>query len=347
MILFWQGHNHLSQTKRFIDANEKHDEPWLINHPYYGEIRVQPYRMKVDNRKFNISVISVAVTETIRRDGLTYQDPSIPKIKAVKAQLDVVNLERYELALFDVDATDVDALTDSVDQIEEAGKRPIFLSEEITEFKNVVSKAQNAATNMISDVESAISRTQELINYPFTVISDFKTKILTAKDMFDKLVNSVENILGISDNERARLTGQTSAIVSSGAIAAISNLDIAPYDNALEVQDTIDLLSDLRDSYIQLLDDITTDTSFPDPDVVTGVEFVIDEAISNLTEIAFNSAQEFSIFTDGNDNVIELAHRFYGAENDDSNIDKLILTNQIGLNEILSIPAERVIKYYK
>jgi hypothetical protein len=83
------------------------------------------------------------------------------------------------------------------------------------------------------------------------------------------------------------------------------------------------------------------------PDLVGGTQFIVEETLANLVNIAFGSEQEFSVVTDKNTNAILLTHKYYGLDDADVNLNKFLDTNRIGLSEVLEIPKGREIKYYK
>jgi hypothetical protein len=66
--------------------------------------------------------------------------------------------------------------------------------------------------------------------------------------------------------------------------------------------------------------------------------------IAQMYSIAFLSKQERSIYTDTESNMVVLAHRFYGAG--DENLQKFIDNNQITLKEHLRIKKGRKIVWY-
>ena len=83
-----------------------------------------------------------------------------------------------------------------------------------------------------------------------------------------------------------------------------------------------------------------------DPDIVRGVKNIVNFTLSKLTEIAFDSEQENVVVVEADTNAIILAHRFYGSDDQDENLERFIETNNIGLSEILLIEKDREVIYY-
>ncbi|NRA92570.1 MAG: hypothetical protein HRU26_07775 [Psychroserpens sp.] len=347
LILFFQGEDHIELTNDLIKTNQQRSDPWKINHPYYGQIFAQPFRIKVDNRKYNISIITVAITETIRRDGLAYRTPPEVEIVAAKDALDQISLAQAELNMTAPDSETISTLSTSIEEIDSAAENSIIDLDDVNEFKNLVIDAQKAATNVISDVTSAVSQTQALINFPFQVVSTVRARVLTALDMTERLVLSAGNILGIKNTDKALYVSQIATIVSGASIASITNISDGSYGSAADVNDTIDIMSNVRTTAESFIESISIDGYSPDPDIIKGIDFCIDQAIASLIDIAFNSEQEFIILTGFSDNIIELSHRYYGPSEDDSNLERFITTNNIGLNEIFGLSEAREIKYYR
>jgi hypothetical protein len=141
-------------------------------------------------------------------------------------------------------------------------------------------------------------------------------------------------------------------LIAAMAQASVTNITAADYVSADEV---LAIASDLIDTYnlfVDKIDELQSDNggdedSFvADPETMIQLQEIVNYTVANLFSIALDSKQERSIVVESDTNVILLAHRFYGLQPDDSTIDYLMTTNNLGLNDLLIIPAGRKIKYY-
>ena len=63
--IFFQGDSHLDVAESFrLSSYDKRF--WTISHPYYGQIFVQPRSLRFNNKKHNLTEITVAVFLKIR-----------------------------------------------------------------------------------------------------------------------------------------------------------------------------------------------------------------------------------------------------------------------------------------
>jgi hypothetical protein len=68
--------------------------------------------------------------------------------------------------------------------------------------------------------------------------------------------------------------------------------------------------------------------------------------LSQLFVIAVGAQQQRRYVLSVDSNPIILSHRFYGPSEDDSNLDRFISQNNIGINEILQLKKGREVIYY-
>jgi hypothetical protein len=73
---------------------------------------------------------------------------------------------------------------------------------------------------------------------------------------------------------------------------------------------------------------------------------LINFTVSNLFSIALKAKQERSIVLDKDSNWVLLTHRLYGIDKADKNIEELMKSNDVGLNEILQVKKGRRVVYY-
>ena len=89
-----------------------------------------------------------------------------------------------------------------------------------------------------------------------------------------------------------------------------------------------------------------SDAYVPDFSVLDSLSITVYNTLQYLNDVATNSKKEIIFSLSKPTNVILLAYQLYGLQQDDSTIDFLIKTNNIGLKEMLLLPVGGEIRYY-
>lgn len=344
---YFQGENHIEDSDAFLRASYDKRQ-WRILHPYQDEIRVQPLRLLLDQRGYNLTKITGRVMETIR-GGLPQRAPSFEEeIAARKAEIDELTAQDFEAQTSNFQPDETTLYGENINVFESTSENIIQTEEEQISYRNAILSAQNALVNIIDDAETFAVRIQEAINFPGVVESNVTARVNNLVDTYNALFTSLGNRLGLSRNNKVYSTNLGATHLSGICVASITNRD---YSTSGEVLSVIDTILDLFEQYLDDTDEFTTENqteleSFaPNPDVVRAVYEIVNFTMSNLLEIALDSQQEYRIITAADSNVILLTHRVYGLDDDDANIDRFIATNNIGLNKIFNIPKDTEVLY--
>lgn len=350
--VYFQGNDHIEEAEQFRRSAEN-TRFWKIQHPYYDQINVQPRNLRVDNRKHNISKITSLILETITQVLPTGGVSPVDEIEFQKVELDAMTAQNFADQTSDLQPTEVTQISSDVEVIESNANDIIEDSDEKVNFRNAIINAQRAIVSITAEPLQAMQAIQGAINLPFQVAATVEARVNSIINQFNRIVESLGNITGLSRNERVYLQSQGSNMVSAAAVASITNLDEFPYNSQSDVDNIYSNLVDFYNNYIELLDEAQTDSqtqedSFAaDPDVITGVQDIVFFTLSRLDEIALGSEREFTVVNEHDSNAIVLTHRFYGLDDQDANLQRFINTNQIGLKEILNVPKDRELIYYR
>jgi hypothetical protein len=84
----------------------------------------------------------------------------------------------------------------------------------------------------------------------------------------------------------------------------------------------------------------------PNANFQTALNTLVNLTVSSLFSIALNARQERAVILAEDDNIITLAHRFYGPSVNDDKIIEFKLSNNIGISEILGLRKGRRVIYY-
>lgn len=356
---YFQGEDHLDETARFVSSA---DDPraWTVFHPYYGELLVQPSGLDIDNTGDNVSKIKCTLLETISEDNpKTSVDPRDEIGNQQLRYLDRINLS-YDEVTFDVSGLRV--LQSQVDSVYTQSYPKIKLTIDATEFTNRFQAVQAAILRATEYPMAVMEETNRLIAYvaefkveaELQIVGNFSTssvqnRINALKDSYNSITSGLDTIQGRL--QKMIFSSTLGSLISSMCLSSSTpeNDDYGSANDALSVMGQI---LEFYNGYISSLDFLQTenggsvDSFIPDFESTQALSELVKFTVSNLYSIALSSKQERSILCEKNTNVIELAHRFYGLTEDDSTINKIIRTNNIGLNETLTIRKGRRIVYY-
>lgn len=343
--IYFEGEDNIEVSNAF-ETSADDPRPWVISHPYYDRIVVQPLSLNFDNTKHNSTKITGTIIETITDTNPRTSVDAKDKIIADQSALNTTFEESY--------VNDVSPVIDDVNQMDQnndalflEGEKAITDTSDFESYFNAFNTANSAILNAINEPLTAIRTLQAVINAPALFLVGVELRIETLKTQFEKLLQS---IVGITQFSLKKLfENNAGVLVSAMALALVSN---STFSSRTEVFNFIGALLDDYTNYLTNLDNIQSDNSnSPDsfvPDFRSQLLLndLINFTVSNLFEIAIDSRQERSIILEEDSNIINVAHRFYGLDLTDSTIDELISTNEIGLNEYLGLKKGRKIVYF-
>ncbi len=344
--LFFQGDANLDISKTFENSADD-ERPWVVSHPYYDRIVVQPLSINFDNRGHNVTKITANVIETIEDEN-----PKTVENPTDKIVNDVENLQPILSNAYVKDVIpetrDINFMDSANDIYFSEGSKIASNTDDFETYFNAFNNASGAIVNATSEPFSAIQQLQSVINAPALFATGVKTRTVNLITQFERLINSIANITDYSLKKGFENNG--TAFVGALLTASVTNTD---YSNRNDVLEVIDLISNTYDNFLLNLDIIQDDNSsapgsfVPDFDSQNGLNDLVNFTISRLFEIAIEQRQQRSIFLDQDISVVEITHRLLGLDVNDENIDEIINVNNIGLNELLLIKKEREIIYFK
>ena len=342
--IYFQGEDNIDQANEFeTSADDK--RAWVISHPLYDRIVVQPLSMNIDNTSMNVTKFSITVIETITEDNpRTSQDPT-DKIIADQAALQEVTAQTYA-ELVEPEIEDIRDSLATNQKLFEEGKKIAISTEDFEAYFDAFKRANSAIDNVTSDILGAARAIQTLINAPAKFQQTVKNRIQSIENQFQSLSDQISNIF--NPNGKTTYEGNSTGLLGAYTLALVTNTD---YQTRREVLSYVDKLNDMYQSYLDNLELLQTDnynsTSswLPNYENALLLNNLINFTTARLFDIAVDARQERAIILEKDDNIVNLTHRFYGLDEDDENLDLFISTNEIGINEMLIVKKNRVIKY--
>ena len=345
--LFFQGENHIEKTNEFkISAEDK--RPWQIEHPYYGVLTVQPSSLGVDNSGYNVSKLTVAVTETIER--VNPETLLIPTNK-ISEDIGFINESIAE----NLKDPNKNLISNQVDEFANYTQGQISDINDAESFILKVNDAVGKVENISNDVLSGLSSVADLLAQPKNFNDKMENKIAMYVNSFVSLIKQIEG--SVDDiknlpNDFKNTFESLGAYLLSSICGTVSNPLADDYPTKRIIEETIITVLDINTSYITALDKLEIGTGGnvsdyqPNQGTLSRINNLVNYTVSNLFIIGKNAKQERSEVMLEDTDFITLAHRFYGLRTNDVTIDELISENPLGLNGLINIKKGTEIKYY-
>lgn len=341
--IIFQGEDHLDVASAF-ETSANDERPWIVSHPYYGQLNVQPASLEYDNRAHNVSIIQGNLLETIDEVKPSSSTSPVDQVIEKKAVADESLAQAYANNVTPTGA-DVQDLTEQNQSLYASGQS-LATGELGSEYFNVFNEALSAITQATSQPLSAMRKVQSMITAPAQFQAAVKDRIRVLTEQFQNMINALPTAPTVNNKRQFQASGGT--MMTTTAEAAVSS----DYSTTTEVLQVITSILNNYNSFIETLDSLQSanagsPTSYiPDFEAMLNVDDVVNEAVSSLFEIALNAQQERSVILAYDSNPIELAHRFYGLDVDDENLVRFIQTNNLSLSQHLIIRANTRIIYY-
>ena len=345
--LVFQGEGHLDLSEEFQDSN-RDPRPWTVAHPYFGELIVQPVSLTFNVSGLNTTKITGEVVETITRDR-----PSVTTDPATKAQFETDNQKEADAEVFssaiDPEQAEINQLTSDINTLNSSVQNSISVGEELTEYMQMFNLAATNIINAVNDKVAAAESVVNLITFPATFTSTVEDRLLLLVNQFADLSKNLLTYLTPSSKVIYEMNG--ASLVNACIITVLNPIE-GDYLNMNNVFYAMDQVKTIYDQYLTNLDTISVGTGageddyIPEHDHLSDLAALVDLVLSELMDIALDSRQERAVYLSRPSNAIVLAHRFYGPSLDDSNLDRFIRENSIGMTEFLQIPKDKKVVYY-
>jgi hypothetical protein len=342
-LTFWfEGEDNITDSERF-QVSAADPRAWTVTHPFYGEIFGQPLSMSRNDTDYNITEINVDFWETIREDFPQTNVSIVDQVSGIKDDVLEESAITYATSS-SLESQDIVKNSDSLNLMVSI-LEPLQDSETNSEFQNEISNARSANRNLLSNASNAIQSIQRVIDLPSTYNRPVRTKLRAYFDVYNGL-NRVFNT--VSDKLFFETIGAT--VLSSYAVSSVNPRD-SDYEVRSEVQEVVTELIDLYNDYLNILDNNqvsifdVNNTYTPDGDVQFRLQEIITFTVDQLFIFAFEARQERVHFTEKEQNLFVLAHRFDTLDQLDENIERFRQLNNIKLNRLFVIPKDTEIRY--
>lgn len=342
--IYFQGENHLDISEKFFNSADN-TKYWILKHPFYGSLNVQPLSLGQDNSNYNVSKFTIPLVETITDDYPKTKENALDAIINTKIKLD----EFTENSVLEFTQKDKETVKQVNNNSFNLSVPIITLPEEFEKINNLFNEANSFVDTATATPLLILRACNNLINAPFNFSANVNQRLNSLKNQFNLLRNSLSLTTGLS----AKQTYQAIAsnIISASCLVVTEPLE-NDFNNNRKVNDALNTINTIYDYYLEDIDFLQSlngnspESFIPDFDVLLGLNDLINLTTSYLFLAVISARKERSIICEDDTNIVTLTHRFYGLDMYDKNIDELIENNNLSFNELTIIPKGRKIIYY-
>jgi len=345
MTFFFQGDDCIDQAKAF-DTSADDPRPWVLHHPYYGNLNVQPIEIRYNNTAYNVSEVTCDLWETITISlpaaTIDVQDNISDKVIAC-AEISPVDYSN-KVALKPTDLTGIVAYVNGIN----ARVQKVLTDADYSDYTNSINSTFNALGQMLTDPSSGITAIENTILQP----ASFSLSVVArTANITSFMIDALAAILIPTRNNSAFYEAVGGLTVASFA-SAVANPLPTDYVTRADVATQSDALSTLYQSYLTQMDALYNDD--PNSTIAysasqgtqNALQDLVLATLSGLSQIAFNAKQERVIMTEKDSNLIVLTQRYMGLDPDDNNINTFRTINKIKNNSIFLVKKGTQITYY-
>lgn len=345
-LVFWfQGDDNIEQATAFdLSANDQ--RAWLVSHPFYGEINGQPLGIKRNDQNYNITEINVDFWETIT-ENLPDKTVSRPDQQLDDArQLAVFSAADYANKV-DLQPTDIAAMADTTRKMD-LSISALLTSDTYSSYQDIKNKTFTAITRAANEPTEAIQNLYQLIGEP----AGFKSELITRLSVYAQLWEQAKGILGVkTNNANKSYVEAAGAAIVAGAVLAAANPLPGDYLTRRNVAIASAALNALYTGYQQTMNSLYSNQNGQPGSFAAGhstqsaISALVLNGIEGLGIIAFGAKQERTVLLDKDSNLIVLAHRYAGLDQDDVNIEQFRQLNDIKNKSLFNLKKGREVKY--
>jgi hypothetical protein len=346
LTLYFTGEKNLEQAQKFWESSDNRD-PWRIVHPLYGSIRVQPLSLEFDDTNYNTTIVSSTIVETNQRRGPESTINIADQVEQSTKDAEDAVAQSYE-ANAEPDVGTIQSLQNDISELRAKAESDLPGTEVATEYTNKAQAALQTTNQAVGAAGDAIRSFVQFARLPGEIKGDLQTKLDILNRQIERLTPPIP--LNGSPTEKLQFEAQGVGLLTGKALALTKGKDELRTRSEI-VRASNSLIQDY-DSFVRRLATLSTDQAgtsssyYPDHQVQKTLERSVNLVAGSLFELIYNAKREKRFTTKEATNIFVLAHKLYGLDEQDKNLNLLIDQNDLTVEEYFEIPEGRVITYY-
>ena len=352
-VIFW-GEDHDLDARLFEDAVRERGRGTL-EHPMYGTIRVVPFGTieRLDRLKTaaNQTIFEVVFWEST--EAIFPSDQSAPG----QVSFDLLSLfngigsesfeERAETDTEVERATFREQMRSRLNAVRSAIKRVADKTAAVKrQFDAIFQSINTGLDTLVGTPLTLAFQMLELAQAPARAVALITDKLDAYRNLADDIFTRALPILGIEGDNTPSNEFLSSDLTAQGAVTgsvlSILETTFTSQPEAIEAADRLvtlmDDLTDWREAGFDSVGEIDTGESYK------ALQELVASTLQSLISIALQLPQERVVTLQSPRNIVELVGEFYGEI--DERLDQFIDLNGIVGEEIIELPAGRMVKYY-
>lgn len=337
--IYFDGGDCIEKGKAFEEST-KDERAWTLLHPFYGIISIQPTDIDIDTSNLNVWKATINATATLASGRSKLEYNTIDEIKEAKAKIEDVS---EDIVLSEKTVTEV---SENISTYDKAYGKVLKAQKDFEQFKKIVGKATGEIANKLADAKSTIRLFSNIISYPIIVEQSLSERFDSLKNTFDELINklSPENYQYQATNLVANLSYMSIIAPPVGEDSTYNFKD--EYKTRNDIVRQVEKIRSVYENYLLNIEKLEADGFIPDFRSLELLDFIIVSTVRNLESQIFGLKKEISYTLYEDSNAILLTQKFYGLDKEDKNLERFMSINEIGINQLFSIPKGTKIKYY-
>lgn len=346
-LVFWfDGAENIDQSDNF-ELSCDDPRQWIVEHPIYGTLKGQPLSIKRDDTSLNITEITIPFWESISPD---FPFSNFSKKDNTMNQHDLCfHALASVYANTKFDTIDISNQTDNLDvMMATLSDLPDpTITNSYGDLQNAFNAGLQAIDKLLENPLNAIQTVQNFLDLPATYEQAIKGRVASYEAIYWKLKESIETVADKKYYES--MAGTILSLISVVLVTPITG----DYILISDVEHWINKLKLLHLDYKTTLDELSlsvyevNDTYNADAEAQMQLDTLMNYVIYNIYTFSFGTKKERIILVPKDTNIILLAHKYLGLDENDENIDTMIQTNGIYFNELFSIKKGREIRFVK
>lgn len=355
-ILF-QGANNLDNAQAFyLSADNR--KAWMVTHPQYGTLYVQPMGLKQNNGEYNLTRITGTIIETLHKKAVSAPVTApADKITADAATTNTALATTYANNVPDVKTIDLKSITASVNAWFAKIKNSITNAVDYQAYINDYNAVNTLVNNTVFDSLTLIGTVQAMISAPATFADTVVNRIGMLQAQLDETgaalaVALLDTVNVLTPGQKKLYENNGGSFIAALCVASVTNITTSDYNSRADVTAIIQILIAEYNSYLKNLDACQTlngaepNSYIPNPDALIELDSLLNFTLGNLFDIANSAKQQRTYMLTQDSNIILLANKLLVLVDDDSTIDNLIQWNNICGYQLFQIKKGTEIIYY-
>lgn len=340
---FFQGPDHIDKVRDF-ETSADDNRSWVITHPVYGKLTGQPTNLKISDSHLNVTKINVDFWEVsfqkIPKILSSPKDAIIDKAKELEESLSSSFSENRVAEAKDIDITE-QAVMSSISSITVYEPDRVKFEAKVRSFVSGVNDLVLEAVTVIDSIDAIY---EQIVEFKFPIA--FKIRQLTQS--YFEMKNKTESLYN-----KILFEVGAGTIIKSMATTLVYPFDNSDYRSRTAVAEMSVSFLEVYEDYLESVEknelsiyESALEPYSPDPTVQLVLQDLVNLVFENLFLIAFDSKQERTYITTTSTNLILMAHKLVGLDEDDVALEEFKEMNNISLKEIFEIKKGRELKYF-